>query len=293
VQPLGKWYVQRVSATNHFLLVQQLEKHSKEMISGKWAFISDLFTTVRDRDTMPDARSSPPELIGDEAYLDALDERLDADRFPDPDASLIPALTTARFVAEAACDAGETAFAEKIDARRGPVFDPLIQFEVVATLSDDQQRERLAADEFEELVSQAGLNGTISREDDPAVIVEAGLTEREMTFFDYPAPPLHVIESAKATGKELMDRSPDERTETSSDQQQLYIQQRGTIEAVVIGGRDVAAEAYDDGIDRIHAKSPSERTYKDEEEYAEVVAFNAALAAESLLEDNEELVTPP
>jgi hypothetical protein len=242
---------------------------------------------------MPDGRPYPPEFIGDEAYLAALDERLEADRFPDPDASLIPELTTARFVAEAARDTDENTFAEKIDARREPVFDPLIRFEVVATLSDDQQRDQLATDEFEELVSQAGLNGTISREDDPAVIVEEGLTGREMTFFDYPAPPLHVIESATSTGRELMERNPEERAETSSDHQQPYVQQRETIEAVVIGGRDVATEAYDDGIDRIHAASPSDRTYEDAEEYAEVVAFNAALAAESMLEDDGEIVTPP
>lgn len=242
---------------------------------------------------MPGVRSYPPELIGDEEYLDALDERLEEDRFPDPNASLIPELTTARFVAEAACDADENAFAETIDDRRGPVFDPLIRFEVVATLIDEQQREQLEEDKLDELVAKAGLQGIISREDDPEVIVEEGLTGRDMTFFDYPTPPLHLIEGAESKGREIMENSPQERAENRSDQHQTYVQQRGTIEAVVIGGRDVAAEAYEDVIDHIHAESYSERTYEDEEEYAEVVAFNAALAAESMLEDTGEIVTPP
>jgi hypothetical protein len=46
-------------------------------------------------------------------------------------------LTKARFVAEAACAAEEHPFAERADARRDPVFDPLMRFEVVATLTDE------------------------------------------------------------------------------------------------------------------------------------------------------------
>lgn len=59
------------------------------------------------------------------------------------------------------------------------------------------------------------------------------------------------------------------------------------------GGRDVAAGECEEVIDRIHGELLSDRRYEDEEDYAEVVAFNAALAAESMLEDDGEIVTPP
>lgn len=233
----------------------------------------------------------PPELIGDEDFLDALDERIEVGRFPDPDADLVPELTKARFVAEAARDADQDIFADRIDDLRSPVFEPLIRFEVASTLI--QQREQLDEDEFNALVSKAGLKGNVSFEDDPALIVEEGLTKRDKTFFDYPAPPLHVIESAESKGRELVERSPKEQAESVDDQHQIYVHQRATVEAIVVGARDLAAETYGDVIDRIHAESPSNRTYEDEEEYAEVIAFNASLAAESMLEHRGEIITPP
>jgi hypothetical protein len=68
---------------------------------------------------MPPVRPYPPELIGNEEYLDELDQRLKEGRFPDPDASLIPELTQARFVAECARTANENTFADQIDDRQG------------------------------------------------------------------------------------------------------------------------------------------------------------------------------
>jgi hypothetical protein len=163
---------------------------------------------------------------------------------------------------------------------------------VVATLTDEQRRERFGADEFDELVSEVELPKTVSFEVDPEIRLTDALTEREMTFFEYPAPPLHVIESAMSRGRKMIDNTSKERAENVPDQHRTYVRQRETIEAIVIGGRDVAS-ADEDVIDRIHRQSSSERRYEDTKEYAEVVAFNAALAAESMLEDDGKLITPP
>lgn len=241
---------------------------------------------------MPPVRY-PSDHIGDDAYLDEFTQRLEAGRFPAPDARLIPELTSARFVAAGAREANEYAFAAQVDDRRNPVFAPLSRFEAVATLMDDRRREQLGEEEFDELMSDVELLETVSFEDNPAVILNETLTKREMTFFDYPAPPLHVIEGAASEGREMIDYSATERAERAPDRHRTYVQQRATIEAIVIGGRDLAAAAYEEVIDRIHGESPSDRRYEDEDDYAEVVAFNAALAAESMLDDDGEIGTPP
>ncbi|WP_154660466.1 hypothetical protein [Halopiger goleimassiliensis] len=46
-------------------------------------------------------------------------------------------------------------------------------------------------------------------------------------------------------------------------------------------------------IEDLRAESPSDHAYESEEAYAEVVAFNAALAGESMLEEDGELTIPP
>jgi hypothetical protein len=241
---------------------------------------------------MPPVRY-PSEHIGDDAYLDELTRRLEAGRFPDPDASLIPEVTRARFVAAGAREANEHAFAAQVDDRRNPVFAPLTRFEAIVTLMDDRRRDQLGEEEFNDLMSDVELPETVSFGDDPAVILTETLTKREMTFFDYPSPPLHVIERAASEGREMIDPSSNERAESVPDRHRTYVQQRATIEAIVIGGRNVATGAYEEVIDRIHRESPSDRRYEDEDDYAEVVSFNAALAAESMLEDDGEIVTPP
>lgn len=59
---------------------------------------------------MPSLRPYPAERVHDEAYLEDLESRVATDTFPSPDADLIPRLTTARFVAKAAREAGEDEF---------------------------------------------------------------------------------------------------------------------------------------------------------------------------------------
>lgn len=239
-------------------------------------------------------RPFPSALVGDDAYVDEFADSVDGSRFPGPDADLIPRLTKARFVAAAARDADETAFAERIDRHREPVFEPLVRFDAVATLVDETRRDRLDDDEIDDLVSKAGLDDeAVTPNDDPETVVDAALTDRDRTFFDYPAPPLHVVESARSRGRELLEETPDERAGAVEDDHRTYVRQRASVEAIVAGARDLAMDAYDDVIEDIRAESPSNRTYESEETYAEVVAFNAALAAESMLEANGEIVTPP
>ena len=235
---------------------------------------------------MSSVRPYPPELVGEEAYLDELDRQLEAGRFPDPDASLIPELTKARFVAEAARATEEHLFAERIDACRDPVFDPLMRFEVVATLTDEHRREQL-----DELVSEVDLPDTPSPEDDPEAFLSEAVSQRELTFFDYPVPPLHVIEAAVSEGRELIDGLSEERIE-SVPEQQAYLRQRVTVETIVAGARDLAASAYEDVIDRIRTESASDARYEDQDEYAGVIGFNAALAQNRCLKRMENSPQP-
>lgn len=73
---------------------------------------------------------------------------------------------------------------------------------------DDRRRDQLGEEEFEELMSDVELPETVSFADNSAVILNETLTKREMTFFDYPAPPLHVIEVAASEEREIIDPLP-------------------------------------------------------------------------------------
>lgn len=239
-------------------------------------------------------RPFPRALVGDDAYVDDLERRIEQRRFPEPDASLLPEVTKARFVADAARDAGSEPFARRIERLREPLFEPFYRFELLSLFGDEQRRDELAEDEIDEALERAGLDDeNVTLEDDRETVVETAYTDRDLTFADYPAPPLHVIEGAASRGRELLDETPDERAASVDDERRPYVRQRAQIEAVVAGARELAAEAYDEVIDRIREESPSNRTYEDAETYAEVVAFNAALASEAMLEEDGELTTPP
>lgn len=239
-------------------------------------------------------RPYPAALVGAAQYVTALAEWIERARFPDPDPDLVPALTKARFVVEAATQAGEVDFAEQVRTQREPVLEPLRRYDAVVTLVSEARRERLSADERAELRSLAGLDDEdVSWDDGRQAVLEATLDERALTFFDYPGPPGHVIEAAHDRGRDSLDRDPDERATAVDEDPRPYVRQRATVEAVVTGGRDLAAAAFDEHVEQIRAASPSERDYGSPEEYARVVAFNAALAAESMLAEDGELVTPP
>lgn len=239
-------------------------------------------------------RPMPADLVGSGPYVDALGGRVERDRFPDPDADLLPELTKARFVAAAATDAGEDEYAERVSDHRGPAFEPLHRFDAVVVLSTERRREQLNETQRERLLAETGLDDeNVSWDDDRAAVVTRVLDDRELTFFDYPAPPHHLIEAAESTGLDRLDRGPDERAEAVAEAHRPYVRQRAQIEAVVVGAREVAMDAYDDASDRLRQASPTDWEYTGPEDYAEVVAFNASLAAESMLASDGKLPTPP
>ena len=242
---------------------------------------------------MRSLRPYPHEHVGNASYFEEFTQHIESGRFPDPNADLIPELTTARFVAMAAREVGEVEFANRIDEVRHPVFEPLDRFEVAAVLIDGGRSEGFDIDKFDALVAEAGFSDADAPEDNPETFLTENLSERELTFFDYPAPPLHVIESAESRGRDKVNDSAAELVESVPEQHRLYVGHRLTIEAVVLGTRGMAADVYEEVIEGIHAESLSNRRYENADEYAEVVAFNAALAAEAMLESNGELTTPP
>lgn len=230
--------------------------------SGTDAAAGDTTTTA-----VPEL-AAPSDRVGSEPYLATLRDRIDADRFPDPSPDLIPLLTEARFVADAGTAAGNREFASSVSDLRDPMFDPL--------------------NHFDETVARAGETEV----DDPGAFVEEHLDRRERTFLDYPAPPHHFIEAAQIRGREQTDADArrEELREAVGEESATYVDHRATIETVVAGGIDIGRAAYEEQPDR---EFPSGVEYDSPDHYADVVAFNGALAAEAMLEHGGEIVTPP
>lgn len=236
----------------------------------------------------------PSDLVGRPAFVDELDTHVGQARFPDPSPSLIPELTKARFVAVAAEDDGEAAYADRIRAIREPVFEPLYRYDAVVVLLSEDRRERLNDTRLDQLRSQAGIDdANVTLTDDPEQIVESLLDERAMTFGHYPNAPIHFINAAESRGLDALEQSPDERAATAPDAHRTYVRQRTRIRAVVDGGREIATAAYEDRIDELLDQAPGDRQYDSASAYADTVAFNAALAAESMLETSGEIVQGP
>lgn len=211
---------------------------------------------------------APSDRVGSEAYLATLEARIESDRFPNPVPDLIPLLTEARFVSDAATAAESDEFVASVSDLRRPPFEPL--------------------ENFDETVARARE----TEADDPEAFVKERLSRRERTFFDYPAPPHHFIEAARNRGRERLDATArrEELKDAIGDESSTYVEHRVTIEAVVAGGTDLAREAYEE---RDEAEFPSGVEYDSAEHYADVITFNAALAAEAMLEYNGEIITPP
>lgn len=217
--------------------------------------------------TMPEL-AAPSDRVGSNVYLAALESRIDVGGFPDPDPDLIPALTEARFVADAATEAGNEEFAAAVSDLRRPVFEPLADFD--STMARSRE----------------------TTVDDPERLVERHLSRRERTFLDYPAPPLHFVEAAEHRGREVLDATArrEELRAAVGDASSAYVDHRLTVETVVAGGTDLGREVYPEWSER---ESRSGIEYGSAEHYADVVAFNGALAAEAMLERDGEIVTPP
>lgn len=239
-------------------------------------------------------RPFPATLVGDETFVRALDHVAETGSFPHPDPGLVPELTKARFVAATARDDGDERYADRVERRRHPLLDPLERFDAVTVLSSEDRRESLDEAERERLRSVAGFDETgLSPDDDRESVFADHLTDRERTLLHYPGPPAHVIESAAARGEESLDTPPAERAADAPDEHTTYVRQRATVEAVAVGGRELATEMSETVADQLRRRDSLGWPYDDTDEYAATVAFNAALAAESMLEADGELVTPP
>lgn len=232
----------------------------------------------------------PRELVGDDAFVDQLTDSIESRQFPSPEPDLAPVLTKARFVADAAEAAGEDAFAVSVSELRDPLFEPLRRFDTVVKIASLSAEDRLDEGDLDELTSQVGLGpDELPLDEGPETIVETTLTDREQTFLDYPGPPGHVVEAAQSHGRDQAGQPPEQRASDFPEPQREYVRHRTTVEQVVAGAETVAADAYDE----MTSGDSLSRTYESSDEYASVVAFNIALAAESMLEDDGELITPP
>ena len=240
-------------------------------LSGCLGFLRTRGSAASETDsttTVTTELAAPSAYIGSEAYLTTRKARIESGRFPDPDPDLIPSLTEARFVAEAATEAENDEFAASVAELRRPSFEPLVNFD--ETVARAQETEV----------------------DDPEAFVTERLSRRERTFFDYPAPPHHFIEGSRNRGRDRLDAAArrDELRDAVGDESPTYIEHRVTIEAVVEGGTDLARDAYEEWSE---AETAFGVEYDSAEHYADVVTFNGALAAEAMLERNGKIVTPP
>ena len=201
----------------------------------------------------------PSDRVGSEAYLATLAERLTACEFPHPDPEAVPALTEARYVIEAAEDAGDDDYATAVRALSEPVLAPLGEYQ--STMAD------LRADD----------------PDDPEAALEERLDRRTRTFLDYPAPPHDFAEGAEATGRELVEDDVD-AAETDHERE------RRRVRAVVLGARETTT-TYLDEVGFENGRPDDERfdrrefavTYASPTAYVDTVACNIGLAAEMWL----------
>jgi hypothetical protein len=209
---------------------------------------------------------TPGDHVGSERYLATLDRRIEQCAFPHPDPEAVPALTTARFVREAATTAGDTDFATAVRERREPVLAPVETF-------DSRLREL--------------------REDDATdrATVRRVLSPRLRTFLDYPAPPHDLAEAAERRGE----RRPD----ADATPESTHAEQRRRVRAVALGARAIAAETAEERgfADGVLGTADDERdlfgAYDSAAAYADTVGFNLGLAAESWLAADGEIPRAP
>lgn len=211
----------------------------------------------------------PSDRVGSETYLATLDERVAACEFPRPDPEAVPALTTARYVIEAAEDAGDGEYATAVRERCEPVLAPLSEFQS----------------------AMAELRA--ERPDDPAAAYRERLERRTRTFLDYPEPPHDFAEAAELAGRELVDDAVD-AAETDHEHE------RRRVRAVVVGARAntdawLAEVGFGDGTpgDAAFDRREFAVEYASRGAYVDTVAFNIGLAAELWLAANGDIPRAP
>jgi hypothetical protein len=232
----------------------------------------------------------PSTLVGNEEFPRELRAVSEQERFPDPDADLVPELTKARFVAEAARSAGNDDYASRVSEIRDPLFEPLLRFDAAAVLMSESRREQYNESQIKRVLNESGLDERgVTANDSRAQLYQKGLDRRTLTFFDYPGSPVHFIPGAARRGRELM-RTTHATTTAADESRRTYLDHRRTVTAIVVGARDLGARVYPKLEESGRSTS---RSYQDADAYAEVIAFNAALAGESMLESDGELIQGP
>ncbi len=211
----------------------------------------------------------PSDRVGSESYLITLDKGVAACEFPHPDPDAVPALTGARHVIEAAEDAGDDDYATAVRERCEPVLAPLAEFQ--STIAD--------------LRAEAP--------DDAAAAYRERLDRRTRTFLDYPEPPHDFAEAAERAGRELRDVDV-EAAEADHERE------RRRVRAVVGGARAntdawLAAVGFENGTpgDEAFDRREFAVEYESPAAYADTVAFNIGLAAETWLARNGDIPRPP
>lgn len=203
-------------------------------------------------------RQDVEDVVGSETYIEEL-EAFAGREFEGYSPEDVLELNRARFVAEEARSDDEAEYAEKVEELRSTLFDPLESFD-----------RKAAAEEFEDM------------------------TEREKTFFHYPTAPHDYIEMSEHIGLEQLHdvADPDALERYEGD---AFLEQQLRLRAIAEGAREIAEGHYEEVCERFdggHAFD-MEFDYESSEEYAETVAFNATLAAESFFEQTGDLVYPP
>lgn len=238
----------------------------------------------------------PTAHVGSEEYVETLRERIERDRFPDPDPELVPRLTEARHVALAAHDAGNESFAERVLEARESAMDPLHNYDTamrVTQFVEDDRLDDLESETIRELDELAPFDGVDITDDDAATIMTEALTPRELRFLDYPMPPNDLVRNALDIGLEELDHGPEAEREGVETELEAFVAERAKVEGVREGARLIATDAYESGlVEDIFAESLSNSAYDSADHYARVVTFNAGLAAESMLATSGEIVTP-
>ena len=237
----------------------------------------------------------PRDRVGDDEYVRRLEDRIERDRFPDP--TLVPRLTEARHVAIAAREAGDEAFADRVLEACDSVLVALHNFDTVMRVTryvEEDTLDDLADDTIRELDALDVFDGVDVTDADAETIATEALEPRELRFLDYPMPPNDLVRNAVDIGLEELDVVLEEEVAAAEDALETFVAERLKTEAVVEGARLIATDAYESGlVDGVFEESLADSTYESADHYARVVAFNAGLAAESMLAQRGEIVTPP
>lgn len=198
------------------------------------------------------------DVVGSTQYIKDL-ETLENKDFSDYGPEDVLELNRARYVVQAARDAGDYAYADKVTDIRQEFFDPLERFDrKVHKYDDPNHPEKLYRN----------------------------LDDREKTFLHYPAPPNHLLPGAEARGRTTVPQ----HVWQAADQDE-FLKGQARLKAVGEGASQLAKQEYQNvkqnwqnAAATIGNNIDLGFDYKTVDEYADAVAFNITLAAEAMFE---------